>query len=290
MKTYQKFSTRAAIIVTGLVVFIGVAGYYVVTEFTSPPASSTNSSSSSVSLPPDTFLSPDPRSDPILTPAPNPPDQTGPLSIHSLLLSSGSIGDLVTIRGSGFTTTQNIVRFSGDYSRYLDSSDGVTLTFTIPAELDNCHPSGNPCNEEQSVPVTAGKFDVYVTNVNGESNILTFSVTDQSDDNQSSLNLTEILEELNDFPEEPCPTPPGRYHTVKFDYIRTNDAGIPIIQYPGTNIDTVHMMTDKVQEKMSALEPNTPVEVYFYEVIVFAPTSGAYSAANETIQCFNLIS
>ena len=49
------------------------------------------------------------------------------------------------------------------------------------------------------------------------------------------------------------------------------------------------MMTKKVQGKINALPVNTVVDVFYYEVYQFAPTSGADSEANNTIWCFNLV-
>ena len=56
------------------------------------------------------------------------------------------------------------------------SADGPTLTFVVPAEQDECHPSGNPCLEIRNIPVTVGVYDVYVINANGTSNKLKFTV------------------------------------------------------------------------------------------------------------------
>ena len=102
----------------------------------------------------------------------------------------------------------------------------------------------------------------------------------------NSENLVKALEQLDSFPQQPCPNPTGRYHTERYVYVRTTAEGIPILHYPGTN---VRMMTKKVQGKINALPVNTVVDVFYYEVYQFAPTSGADSEANNTIWCFNLV-
>ncbi len=103
-------------------------------------------------------------------------NQTGGPRIQSLTPKSGHVGDLVTIHGSGFTPTQNVVKFGFGYTSYLNSPDGVTLKFYVPSSQDECHPSGTPCYEKKNIPVTAGEYSVTVTNPNGMSNSVTFMV------------------------------------------------------------------------------------------------------------------
>src|SRR6516162_5852883 len=62
-------------------------------------------------------------------------------SISYLSPSSGHAGTVVTIHGTGITATGNTVEFASADSRgladmrSLNSSDGATLTFTVPATL-----------------------------------------------------------------------------------------------------------------------------------------------------------
>lgn len=102
------------------------------------------------------------------------------LYVKTLYPSSGPIGTMVVISGSGFTPNQNVVKFGSDYSEYLDSPDGVTLKFIVPSEADECHPSGNPCYEKMNKPITPGQYSLVVMNYNGISNAVTFDVSGDS--------------------------------------------------------------------------------------------------------------
>ncbi|TSC83858.1 MAG: hypothetical protein G01um101417_425 [Parcubacteria group bacterium Gr01-1014_17] len=82
-----------------------------------------------------------------------------PLTLSSIEPLSGSIGTLVTLKGSGFNQGQNRVRISkGEDYRNLAvfSTDGATLQFSIPSVLNN------------GVAVTHGRYEieVFVNTVN----------------------------------------------------------------------------------------------------------------------------
>jgi len=88
--------------------------------------------------------------------------------------TSGSIGDKVTLTGTGFTTTGNNINFGGIVNAVvnLSSTDGKTLTFTVPSQLCNQLSGSAVCP-----PLKPGTYDVWVTNANGRSNSVTFEVT-----------------------------------------------------------------------------------------------------------------
>ncbi|MDO8600362.1 MAG: Ser-Thr-rich GPI-anchored membrane family protein [bacterium] len=106
-------------------------------------------------------LPPEPQPPSELIPPPPPP--VAP-QIISLSPSFGQVGILVTITGSGFTSTNNSINFGGltSASIGLASSDGKTLVFKVPGNTP-CQPV-NPC-------------DVSVTNANGVSNNVSFTLT-----------------------------------------------------------------------------------------------------------------
>ena len=119
--------------------------------------------------------------------------------INDLSPSSGPVGTEVEITGSGFNWTNNIVYFgdemipSSSLRRIEDTTDGssfdVALEFTVPSSI------GPACN---SVPrclapsraVTPGVYPVYVSNTNGVSNTVNFTVTAGSLSSSSSLITT----------------------------------------------------------------------------------------------------
>ena len=105
-------------------------------------------------------------------------------SIQSLNPTSGSVETKVTISGSGFTAKSNTINFDpGDFPGVvpnIGSSDGKTLVFNIPSELNpSCfYPTGEvpPCMMATRETGT-GQYKVSVSNVNGKSNSVAFSVT-----------------------------------------------------------------------------------------------------------------
>lgn len=78
-------------------------------------------------------------------------------TISSITPTSGAVGSSVTIYGSGFTTgSTNTVNFGPTYL-FVASSDGAALSFAVPQVAD-------------------GTYTVYVSNVNGTSKSVTFTV------------------------------------------------------------------------------------------------------------------
>jgi len=96
-----------------------------------------------------------------------PPNVNTPY-INYLNPTSGAVGSMVTIHGSGFSPTGNTVRFGGGVVTGVSSFDGRTITFMVPSQLSG--PS--------SQFVTVGTYNVSVSNFAGyTSNSVTFSVT-----------------------------------------------------------------------------------------------------------------
>ena len=76
-----------------------------------------------------------------------------------------------TIRGSGFTPTGNVVNFGPVRLRALSSSDGgTTITFGVPKQMS----SGG---EVPPMVLLPGEYPVTVTNADGTSNAVTFTLT-----------------------------------------------------------------------------------------------------------------
>ena len=115
--------------------------------------------------------------------------------VDSIAPPSGPLGSEITIRGSGFTSTNNDVGFSnpnittygGGHAGYLNelsSSDGRTLRFRLPDNagllLGVCAMSqlkiGQAC-PDGGLPLPVGDSEVFVANEHGESNHVTLSVS-----------------------------------------------------------------------------------------------------------------
>lgn len=88
---------------------------------------------------------------------------------------SASIGDVITITGTGFTATGNGVKLGSGYSNGLNSADTTTLKFTIPAGLAACPPTAQTCIAIALVTPT-GPTTLSVVNANGSSSAVSFAV------------------------------------------------------------------------------------------------------------------
>ena len=119
-------------------------------------------------------------------------------TISYLSPNSGAIGTSVVIYGSGFgnacTPTapdycrsallaNNTIKFgSGKIAHVTYANDGTNLSFMVPSELSGggeCSTFNGitSCTPAYVVPVTAGNYAVSVTNANGTSNAVNFTVT-----------------------------------------------------------------------------------------------------------------
>jgi hypothetical protein len=100
---------------------------------------------------------------------------SGSPHIIQIIPSSGLAGAdypiQATIRGSGFTPAGNVVTFGPVRLRELPSRDGGTaITFGVPKQMS----SGG---EVPPMVLPPGDYQVTVTNADGISNAVTFSLT-----------------------------------------------------------------------------------------------------------------
>ena len=111
--------------------------------------------------------------------------------LESISPSSGAIGVEVTLHGSGFTAEGNDVgfrneqiEFAGRHVGYvgpLRSPDGRTIRFTLTDTLGACAFSQLATNEACpgiGLPLPPGPSEVFVVNSTGESEGVTFTVTE----------------------------------------------------------------------------------------------------------------
>jgi hypothetical protein len=114
--------------------------------------------------------------------------QTGPTAptapaVTAIAPSAGPVGTTVTIEGSGFSPTGNIVKFGAGYLTDLTSPDGRTLTFAVPEGLDICPPSelgrNEPCAGGAYPRVQPGSHAVSVVTRTETSRQVLFTVTER---------------------------------------------------------------------------------------------------------------
>lgn len=103
-------------------------------------------------------------------------------AISALSPVSAAVGTQVTITGSGFTSTGNKIKF-GDLNTELNPSyslnstnNGTTLTFTVPTSRYYACSAGNPPCLVAQYLTPPGVYPVSVTNANGTSNTVNFTV------------------------------------------------------------------------------------------------------------------
>ncbi|MDO8590026.1 MAG: IPT/TIG domain-containing protein [bacterium] len=99
-----------------------------------------------------------------------------PPSITALKPVSGMVGTNVTITGSNFTSTNNSVAFGAGYLHGL-SSNGTTITFTLPSDLNTCPPDRMCILSLLRWQVVPGSHPVSVINSGGMSNSFMFTVS-----------------------------------------------------------------------------------------------------------------
>ena len=109
--------------------------------------------------------------------------QAIPVALTSLSPTSGPVGTQVTISGFGLNTSGNTIYFAGYPQGTFNSISALTgssLSFSIPSALAfPCADQTNPllaCPLAERV-VVPGNYDIWVSNANGTSNHLTFTVT-----------------------------------------------------------------------------------------------------------------
>lgn len=111
------------------------------------------------------------------------PTTTTPV-ITSIAPTSGAINSVVTVQGTGFTATGDTINLISttltSVVPNLTSPNGQTLTFSVPTQYRPAcsYVSGTAvlCSFP-TIPTAPGVYEVSVTNANGTSNLVSFTVT-----------------------------------------------------------------------------------------------------------------
>ena len=98
--------------------------------------------------------------------------------LSSISPNSGRIGTQVTLYGSGFMSYGNTVHFGNGGMMNLSSVNGTTIYYTIPSTVSGCdiQTSGTFC-PMYAQQITPGTYPVYVSNTNGQTSTMYFTVT-----------------------------------------------------------------------------------------------------------------
>ena len=100
---------------------------------------------------------------------------TGNLSLTNLTPTSGRVGTQVMLQGNGFTQ-DNTVHFGVGGTMHVPSYTGTSIYYTIPSYVSLCDvQSGTQCFAAQQV--VPGSYQLYVTNGNGTTQQMNFTVT-----------------------------------------------------------------------------------------------------------------
>lgn len=103
-------------------------------------------------------------------------EQKTPVTINSFSPTSGPAGTVVTINGSGFSETGNTIYTDYATTNNVTSSDGKTITFTIPEPVFEFQLSVNPNDPPIQKDVSKMKhkpalqYWIYVKNADGQTN------------------------------------------------------------------------------------------------------------------------
>lgn len=99
--------------------------------------------------------------------------------INSVQPASGMTGATVTLTGSGFTARNNKITFGNVNGRAnvitAISMDEKTLVFNVPVAV-KCAAGNVGCTTSGSYPTSAGQYNISVTNANGTSNSMMYTV------------------------------------------------------------------------------------------------------------------
>jgi peptidoglycan hydrolase-like protein with peptidoglycan-binding domain len=100
---------------------------------------------------------------------------SGQTALNSLSPTQGQKGTLIVLTGSGFSATDNTVRFGIGGSRNIPSVGGTVIYYTVPHYVSVCDLIVGPCASPVT-QITNGTYPVYVTNSSGTTQTHNFSV------------------------------------------------------------------------------------------------------------------
>ncbi|MFC1722132.1 IPT/TIG domain-containing protein [Patescibacteria group bacterium] len=107
--------------------------------------------------------------------APCPSGQITKVVLNTIIPLEGSVGDSITLTGSGFVQTGNVIMFGIGYLYNPTLVNENTLEFEIPDGYELCAPGEKAC--PGAYPrIRIGEHEIKVINEYGESNTLILNV------------------------------------------------------------------------------------------------------------------
>jgi hypothetical protein len=156
----------------------------------------------------------------------------GAPTISSISQSQGLVGTQITITGTGFTSS-NIVHFGVGGSMSVPSyNNGTTIYYTIPSSVSACDVIQTFAVCTMMVQqVTAGNYPIYVSNTNGQSSTVYFTVSGGSQSN--ALQVTSPVQGSTYYR--------GQDMTIAWSSNTYTSASVTLDLYStqGTNIGTI---------------------------------------------------
>ncbi len=101
---------------------------------------------------------------------------SGTATLSYVTPQSGRVGTQVLLVGGGFSPLENTVHFGIGGTQHLVSNNGTTMYYTIPSYVSTCDLSSYGCGAPAQL-VTPGSYPIYVTNQNGVTSVVNFTVT-----------------------------------------------------------------------------------------------------------------
>jgi hypothetical protein len=99
--------------------------------------------------------------------------------IKSIVPTSGIVGTIVTIYGSGFLGTSTILFGGGPVSATAPTNIDTSLSFSVPSSVGaDCQPNA-PCPMYARL-ITPGTYSISVRNAHGTSNSIEFMVIENN--------------------------------------------------------------------------------------------------------------
>jgi hypothetical protein len=98
------------------------------------------------------------------------PSPTLPPAISGVSPARAAVGDTVVMTGSGFATVANHIKIGPGYVHNLPSSNGTSISFTLPSYVDVCPPFAEGACPAVVMAVTPGTYALSVITRNGTSN------------------------------------------------------------------------------------------------------------------------
>ncbi len=100
---------------------------------------------------------------------------SGTATLSYITPQSGRVGTQVLLIGSGFSPLENTVRFGIGGTQHVISQSGTTMYYTIPSYVSVCDLASGGCTSAAQL-VMPGTYPIYVTNQNGTTSAINFTV------------------------------------------------------------------------------------------------------------------